>query len=149
MVIYLIFLHISLLFCTIFCLLILFYQRKKLEQYVTLLDKLMNDFVKIYWVYCILGNITAYFLAFPLPFGEKWTVVWLWVEYMFLFGTFFYFNAIVIIKYLLIFHPSAIADSNYTDQEILGTVVRLLINKLIDRIRGMFRRFHAFVSRAS
>ena len=113
-----IFLYVCTILCTFFCLLILFYLRRKPQQYTTLLDKFIKDMVKIFCWFSLIGNIYVYFAIFPHPINEKLLFLSTGMVTFTVIGLLFWFNIIITLKYFLIFHPWVIPDSTFTDKEI-------------------------------
>ena len=74
--------------------------------------------VRIYWLLSIIENISFYFIFFPHPFDEKICFVWTGIATLLCIGLFLWCNIIIILKYVLIFHPWVIPDSKFTDEEI-------------------------------
>ena len=131
-----IFLFVCTILCTFFCLLILLYLRRKPQTYTTLLDKFIEDIVKIFWWFSFIGNFYVYFAVFPHPFNEKLLFVSTGMLTFTVIGLFLWFNMIITLKYFLIFHPWVIPDSTFTDKEIwkMARIFSLFINVIISTL---------------
>ena len=113
-------------------------------EYITLVDKLAEDMVRIYWLVSIVENISFYFILFPHPFDEKICFVWTGFATFICIGLLLWWNITIILKYVLIFHPWVIPDSKFTDEEIwrMARNFVFLINLLLSALTMVIYENH-------
>ena len=101
------------------CFMIVHYYRNRNNGNLSLLEKASLDLLYFYWSFITLLFPFEYFVVYPLPFNMQMSVLFFLIINVLVVAVMLNVIAIFCIKYIVIFHPSYFADSEYTDQELL------------------------------
>ena len=118
---------IFLIWTWIVCSVIQLYIYQKPNGMKTLLDRCILDALKFYLIFC--SQICTQFLCmytFRIELTAIQSLFWYVLFVIILQFCMLYLICTIIVKYLSIFYPSAFADSDFTDKEIL-TQIRFFI----------------------
>ena len=101
------------------CWIIASYLRQKPQNYQTLVDHFALDFLFHFIVFNTNMNLVICLMRSEYQFDKTFALFIQAISTLSVYALLIWFIIIIFVKYITIFHPSLVADSDYTDEEIL------------------------------
>ena len=110
---------ISTVTCWGLCWTIASYLCQKSQNYQTLVDRFVLDFLFHFVVFKTIMDVTICLFRFQYQCGETFALLFQAISALSILSLLTWLIAVILVKYTTIFHPSLFADSDDTDKEIL------------------------------